>query len=364
MSVFSKQQFKLPPEQQAGGNKCFHPNGDFVDRPIGNRVYSKNAMTQTKPLMFFAALCLILLGTHAGAAYGEPQYRLTAGGFGGDAVMSWPVYIAQEKMFLAREGIQLDFTRSYDQMRALIGGSFDIIVDGISTTSLAAAKGADIVIVYDLSHRPSEFISLSRNIYKLADLEGKTIGIGRVGTVNHLLLKQNLTKNGVDVNKISFRITGGSNERFAALYNGQVSATLLSTAHAFRAQQEGFQIISLAKELVFPWTYVVLNRPWAEANSDAVIRFLRGLHRATSWLYDPANFQEAVRTLTKVARLEERTMAWALKASIEDKVYNLDKPDVRMLQLAVDWHVSQRLLSKAFDAKSVLDGKYYDAAIR
>jgi len=315
--------------------------------------------------MLFAALCFfILLGTHGGAAYSQPHYRLKAGGFGGDAITSWPVYIAQEKMLLAREGIQLDFTRSYDQMRALIGGSFDIIVDGISTTSLAAEKGADIVVVYDLSHRPSEFISLGRNIYKLADLEGKTIGIGRVGTVNHLLLKQNLSKNGVDVGKISFRTTGGSNERFAALYNGQVSATLLSTAHAFRAQQEGFQIISLAKELVFPWTYIVAKRPWAETNSDAVIRFLRGLHRATSWLYDPANFQEAVKTLTKAARLDETTMAWALKASIETRVYNLDKPDVRMLQLAVDWYVSQRLLPKAFDAKFVIDGRYYDAAVK
>jgi len=47
MSVFSKQQFKLPPEQQAGGNKCFHPNGDFVDRPIGNRVYSRNCIVET-----------------------------------------------------------------------------------------------------------------------------------------------------------------------------------------------------------------------------------------------------------------------------------------------------------------------------
>jgi ABC-type nitrate/sulfonate/bicarbonate transport system substrate-binding protein len=292
------------------------------------------------------------------------QYSLRVGGFGADTVPSWSVYIAQEKMFLAREGIQLDFVRSYDQMRALLGGSFDIIVDGISTTALAAEKGADIVIVYDLSHRPSEFIALGRNIHTLAELEGKTIGIGRVGTLNHHLLKQTLTKNGVDVSKIVFRSTGGSNERFASLYHGQVSATLLSTAHAFRAQEEGFKIMSLAKELVFPWTYIVLKKPWAETNSEIVIRFLRGLHRATLWLYDPGNFQDAVRTLTKVTRFEERTMAWALKSSIENKVYNLERPDARALQLAVNWHVSQQILSKAFDATALIDSKYYDVAVR
>jgi len=322
-------------------------------------------MVQKHRLMFFDFfVLLVLLQVGAVPAYAQRLQRLNGGGFGGDAVTAWSVYIAQEKMFLAREGIQFDFARSYDQMRALIGGSFDIIVDGISTTSLAAEKGADIVIVYDLSHRPSEFIAFDRSIRILTELEGKTIGIGRFGTVNHLLLKQNLSKNGVDVNKIAFRTIGGSNERFAALYNKQISATLLSTAHAFRAQEEGMQIISLAKELIFPWAYVVLRRSWAESNSEIVIRFLRGLHRATLWLYDPANFQDAVRTLSKVARVEEKAMGWALKNAIENRVFNLEKPDVGMLQQAVDWHISQRILTKTFDAKAVIDVRYYEEAVR
>jgi ABC-type nitrate/sulfonate/bicarbonate transport system substrate-binding protein len=322
-------------------------------------------MARKQRLMFCCSLVLLaLLRVGTGPAYAQRQHRLNGGGFGGDAVTAWSVYLAQEKLFLAREGIQFDFARSYDQMRALIGGSFDVIVDGISTTSLAAERGADVVVVYDLSHRPSEFIALDRNIRTLTELEGKTIGIGRVGTVNHLLLKQNLSKNGVDVNKIAFRTIGGSNERFAALYNKQISATLLSTAHAFRAQQEGMQIVSLAKELVFPWAYVVFRRSWAESNSDIVIRFLRGLHRATLWLYDPANFQDAVRTLSKVSRIEEKTMGWAFKSATENKVFNLEKPDTGMLQRAVDWHVSQRILAKGFDAKAVIDAKYYEEAVR
>ena len=322
-------------------------------------------MTQKQLLVCFRLfLLLVLLQAGTVPALAQRQQRLIGGGFGGDAVTGWPVYIAQEKMFLAREGIQFDFVRSYDQMRALIGGSFDIIVDGISTTSLAAEKGADIVIVHDLSHRPSEFIALDRTLRTLADLEGKTIGIGRFGTVNHLLLRQNLSKSGVDVNRVAFRTIGGSNERFAALFNKQISATLLSTAHAFRAQQEGMPIVSLAKELVFPWAYVVLRRSWAESNTELVIRFLRGLHRATLWLYDPANFQDAVRTVSKAARVEEKTMEWSLKTAIENKVFNLERPDATMLQRAVDWHVAQRLLRRPFDAKAVIDTKYYEEAVR
>jgi ABC-type nitrate/sulfonate/bicarbonate transport system substrate-binding protein len=322
-------------------------------------------MASKQLLTFFCALCAFAASGFTGfCAWAQSLYPITAGGFGADAVPGWPISIAQEKMFFAKEGIQLEFIRTYEQMRALIGGSFDMILDGISTTILAAERGADIVVVYDVSHRPSEFITLARNIKALTELEGKTIGIGRVGTMGHHLLKKYLAQRGVDVTKVGFRTTGGSNERFAALYNGQISATLLSTAHAFRAQKEGMKIISLAKDLTFPWSNLVLRKRWAEANSAVVIRLVKGLHRATSWLYDPVNFHEAARILTKVTRLEENTMTWALKNSIENKVYNLENPNLHRFQEAVNWYASEGLLSKPFDASIVIDSKYYDQATR
>jgi ABC-type nitrate/sulfonate/bicarbonate transport system substrate-binding protein len=311
---------------------------------------------------FFCALSFFASGFHADA---QTSYRLNAGGFGVDAVPGWPVYLAQEKGFLAREGIHLNFTRSYQQMMALIGGSFDLIVDGISTTTLAAEKGADIVIVYDLCHRPSQFLVLGRGINEVSDLEKKAIGIGRVDTVDHLVLKKYLTQRNVDINKISFLRTGGSLERFTSLQTGQISATVLSTAYAFRAQQEGMKIAASPKDWdVFPWTYIVLRKPWAEANSDIVVRFVRGIRRSILWLYDPANFDDAVRTLAAITRFEESTTKWALRGSIENKVYSFERPNAVRLQLTVKWLVSEGILSKSFATASTIDPKYYDMAVR
>ena len=64
--------------------------------------------------------------------------EVKAGGFGGDAVSSWPVYIAQDRGFFAKEGIQTSFTRSYEQMMALIGGNFEVIGDAADAPILAA----------------------------------------------------------------------------------------------------------------------------------------------------------------------------------------------------------------------------------
>ena len=74
---------------------------------------------------FYAVWLLVAVGSSAFQAWGQAAYRLKADGFGVDAVPGWPVYLAQEKGFLAKEGIQLDFARSHQQMMALIGCSLN-----------------------------------------------------------------------------------------------------------------------------------------------------------------------------------------------------------------------------------------------
>ena len=366
MSDLSKFTPKLPPEQQAIRANCFHPTGTFVEfHSLGNARQREKPMAQKQLLMFFCSLSFFaVLGIHASLACAQSEYRLKAGGFGVDAVTSWPVYIAQEKGFLAKEGIDADFARSYNQMMALIAGSFDVIADGVSTTTLALEKGADVVIVYDLSHRPSEFLVLGRNIRNLSDLEEKTIAIGKIGTVPHLFLKKYLTENGLNVSRIKFRVTDGSQERFAALQAEQISATLLSNVYAFRAQQAGMQLFTLAKNRAFPWTYVVARKQWTKANSEILVRFVRSVHKATLWLYDPTNFTEAVAALTRLTRLDEKTVTWSLKSSIENRVHNFQRPNEKALQSAVNWLLAEGMFSKPFDATAAIDARFYELAVK
>lgn len=134
------------------------------------------------------------------AASATSPVELKAGGFGADAVSSWPVYVAQEKGFFAKEGIQLNFTRSYEQMMALIGGSFDLIGEAADAPILAADKGADILAVYDLSRRPSQFMVLAPGVQTFNELDGKTIGVWKIPSTDQLLTKRFLTKKGIDPN--------------------------------------------------------------------------------------------------------------------------------------------------------------------
>jgi len=206
---------------------------------------------------------------------------------------------------------------------------------------------------------------LSKGLTTLSELEGKTIGIFQVPSVGQLFIKKHLQEKGVDLGKISFRRTGGSRERFTSLLTGQISATLLSTTYAFRSQQGGMKIITSPADWdVFPWTSIVFRKQWAEANSNIVVKYLRAIYRATLWLYDPVNLNDSLRTLTPLSGLDESTIQWSLKSSIENKIYNLNKPDAETYQLVSNWFLSEGILSKPFMAASIIDSKYYNQAVK
>ena len=310
--------------------------------------------------------CLPLLVVMSGVNFAaSAPVEIKAGGFGGDAVSSWPVYIAQEHGFFAKEGIQTSFTRSYEQMMALIGGNFEVIGEAADAPILAADKGADIVVAHDLSRRPSQFMVLGPGVQNIADLDGKIFGVWKIPSTDQLLTKKFLARKGIDGAKVSFRRIGGSRERYAALQNRQIAATVLSTGFAYKAQEEGMKIVAVPADWdVFPWTFVIFRRSWAEANSGTVVKYIRALHRASQWLYVPANFDQALKTLTPISGFDDKAMRWALKDSIDSRIYNLEKPSVPVFQLAADWLLAEGFLTKPFDTAKILNTKYYDQAVK
>jgi ABC-type nitrate/sulfonate/bicarbonate transport system substrate-binding protein len=323
-------------------------------------------MKRVKVLLSFFTLSLLTVRSlNPTVALAESPFVLAAGGFEADANVSWPIYVAQEKGFLAKEGIQLKTVRTDKAIMGLIAGSFDVINAEASTAILAAAQGAKVIASYTLSERPSQYMVLGKGLTTLSELEGKTIGVYRVPSDVQIVIRKYLQKKGVNLGTISFRQTGGSRERFASLLTRQISATLLSTTYAFRSQQEGMKIVASPADWdMFPWTAVVFRKQWAEANSNIVVKYLRAIYRATLWLYDPVNLNDSLRILTPLSGLDERTIQWSLKSSIDNKTFNLNKPDPDAYQLLSNLLLSEKILSKPFMVASIIDSKYYNQAVK
>ena len=316
-------------------------------------------------------VCLIVLslvvaaGVQPRNALAETPYVLNAGGFDADAYVSWPVIVAQEKEFFAKEEIQLRLIRTDRAMLGLMAGGLEMINVGASAALLAGEKGASLSMVYVLCDRPAEYMVLRKPLTMLRELEGETIGVYQVPSTVQLFLKKHLQRNGLDLSKITFRALGASRERFASLLAGQSSATLLSMTYAFRARQAGLKIVASPEDWEkIPWNVVTFRKPWAEANPTVVVKYLRAIQLATSWLYDPVNFDEAVRILTPLSRLDENTVRWGLRSSIDNKIFNLAKPNPETFQSFAAWLVTEGVLPRPFNVAPLVDTKYYELAVK
>ena len=315
--------------------------------------------------------CLIVASLFVGAvvhsrnALAESPYVLNAGGFDADSYVSWPVIIAQKKEFFAKEGMHLNLIRTDRAMMGLLAGGLEVINAGASAALLAGEKGASLSIVHVLCDRPAEFMVLRKPLTMLRELEGETIGVYQVPSTVQLFLKKHMQRNGLDLSTITFRALGGSRERFASLLASRSSATLLSMTYAYRARQAGLKIVASPENWEkTPWNVVTFRKPWAEANPTVVVKYLRAILLATSWLYDPNNFDEAVRTLTPLSRLDENTVRWGLRSSINNKVFNLAKPNPETFQNFAKWLVTEGVLPKPFNVTPLVDARYYELAVK
>lgn len=111
---------------------------------------------------------------------------------------------------------------------ALVSGASEISVGtGFNQVPAAIANGARLrVVAGALSLCPLAMFSAKPAIRSVADLAGKTIGIGPLGAVVHQMTVLLLKKKGVAVDGVSFRNVGSASDIFKAVAAGTVDAGL------------------------------------------------------------------------------------------------------------------------------------------
>jgi ABC-type nitrate/sulfonate/bicarbonate transport system substrate-binding protein len=97
---------------------------------------------------------------------------------------------------------------------------------------------------------------------------------------------------------------GATTARLAALQSGAADAALLTTPYNFHAEAAGFTNLGLASDFVdMPFSGVSVNRNWAARNLKTAQGYLAVHGKATAWLEDPANRQEAIGIMIRTSGL-------------------------------------------------------------
>src|SRR5579872_3787582 len=133
------------------------------------------------------AATAILLGTLL--AFGAPaaaQTPFKIGASGGTNTVAVPLYYAVDSGLFKKNGLDAQLVELSDDVTAvqgLIAGEYDMLYTGGASGIIAIAKGADIKLVNSFAPWTDYQFIAGPQIKTLKDMEGKILGVSKVGSI-------------------------------------------------------------------------------------------------------------------------------------------------------------------------------------
>ena len=180
----------------------------------------------------------------SGLALAQTKVTLAVGG--GGCLCYLPTMLAKQLGEFEKAGVNVevvDFKGGSESLKAVIGGSADVVSGYFDHCVNLAAKGQHLqsFVVYDRFPGFALVVSPKHTaeIKSIKDLANKKVGVSAPGSSTDFFLKYMLSKNGVDPNSVAVIGVGLGGSAIAAMEQGQIDAAImLDPAVTVLKQQE------------------------------------------------------------------------------------------------------------------------------
>ncbi|NRF69554.1 ABC transporter substrate-binding protein [Aquincola sp. S2] len=159
----------------------------------------------------------------------KPKLTLAVGGK--NLLYYLPLTIAEQLGYFKAEGLEVqivDFAGGSQALRALIGGSADVVSGAFEHTVNMQAKGQRLRAVVLMGRAPQIVLGVNPktmpNFKTVADLKGKKIGVTAPGSSTNVMANFVLAKAGLKPGDVSIIGVGAGNGAVAAMRSGQIDA--------------------------------------------------------------------------------------------------------------------------------------------
>jgi ABC-type nitrate/sulfonate/bicarbonate transport system substrate-binding protein len=334
-------------------------------------------MPRFKVIMALSLLALAALVGATGRAAAQNLEPVSVIVFPGG--FNWPLWVAQEKGYFAKGGIEVKLTptpNSVFQLTNLIEGKFDIGVTAIDNV-IAYMEGQGEASV---SSQPDLFVFMGgdNGLLSLAvlpeirtyqDLKGKTLSVDAMTTGYAFVLFDLLKRNGLKPGDYNVVRAGGVLARWEAIKERKHDGTMLITPFDILARTNGLNILQYAIDVYGHYQGLcgATRRSWAAENPKKLDAYIRGYREGLAWLFDPKNKQEAIAILRKnLPQLSEGLADQSYSVLVSPQGFAadgaLDIEGVRqVLALRSEYGEPKKALTEPM---RYYDPKYYEAAKR
>jgi len=225
----------------------------------------------------------VLIANSAQAADAVQKIRF---GLPSLALSYMPLYVAQEKGFLKRAGLEAEFIQMNTsiQPQALVNGNINFF-PSLSTGISAAVAGLPLVVVMNFYGITPWMLVTNREINKPQDLIGKKIAVSGLRTTGHQLMSAWFKKNEINEKEVGYILSGGTSGSFAALASDQVAAAVLTSPYDDKAVSKGFKKYMMIGDMLdIPTSGLMTTRVEVSNNRDRVQRTITAVFDAIAWI--------------------------------------------------------------------------------
>ena len=185
-------------------------------------------MTQRRHFLLTTAAALVAPAARA-QALEKPQLTLAVGGK--NLLYYLPLTIAEQLGYFKAEGLDVkivDFAGGSQALRALVGGSADVVSGAFEHTVNMQAKGQKLRAIVLMGRAPQIVLGFNPktmpNYKTVADLKGKKIGVTAPGSSTNVMANFVLAKAGLKPSDVSIIGVGAGAGAVAAMRSGQIDA--------------------------------------------------------------------------------------------------------------------------------------------
>lgn len=250
-----------------------------------------------KRAMSFVIILLSINVLLLGGVNGAESLQKIRIGLPSLALTYMPFYVAQEKGFLKRAGLEAEYIQMNTgiQPQAIMGGNINFF-PSLATGISAAVVGLPLVVVLNFYNFTPWMLVTSKEINKPQDLIGKKVAISGIRTTGHYLMVAWFKKFEINEKDVGFIMTGGTASSFASLASEQVAGAVLTPPFDDKAVSKGFKKFMLIGDLLdIPTSGLIASKTEVSNHRDRVQKTITALLDSIAWIR--ANRPESARMI-------------------------------------------------------------------
>ncbi|HGY09483.1 MAG TPA: transporter substrate-binding domain-containing protein [Oceanithermus profundus] len=250
-------------------------------------------------MRYWMVVGALVLGLAFAAAPEKKQVTLAVGGK--SLVVYLPLTVAEQLGYFADEGLDVrieDFKGGSAALKALLGGSADLVVGYFDHIVRLQAQGRDLTGVVLMGKYPGLVLGvrseLADKVKTPADLKGLKVGVTKPGSSTNYFVFYLLAKEGLKPSDVAIIGVGGGASAIAAVERGQVDAishvepviTTLEKRGKIKVlvdtrNKEGAEAVFGGP---YPAATLYTHRAFVEKNPETTQRLVNAIVRALQWM--------------------------------------------------------------------------------